>query len=138
MAPLNFLTPLRNLLRASAKQQPMTAYETGKRYEQLALNHLKKQGLNTLCRNYRCRRGEIDLIMQDQQTIVFVEVRYRRYHYFGSALESIDRKKQQHIIASANHFLLKKRRTLLTACRFDIISCNQTEIHWIKNAFQVE
>ncbi len=115
---------------------------TGKQAEELASQYLQKQNLTLITQNYHCRRGEIDLIMQDQQTLVFVEVRYRKNARFGSALESIDYRKQTKIITTAEHYLLQSEDDYFDY-RFDVSAIRPThhsdeaEITWIKNAFQL-
>jgi putative endonuclease len=115
---------------------------TGKQAEELASQYLQKQNLTLITQNYHCRRGEIDLIMQDQQTLVFVEVRYRKNARFGSALESIDYRKQTKIITTAEHYLLQSEDDYFDY-RFDVIAImpthhsDEAEITWIKNAFQL-
>ena len=90
-------------------------------------------------RNYRCYFGEIDLIMQDQDDIVFVEVRSRRRIDFGTALESINKSKIQKLIKTGIHFLQMRNYLNKINSRFDIITIEQnkgeTELSWIKNAF---
>ncbi len=114
----------------------------GKQAEELASQYLQKQNLTLITQNYHCRRGEIDLIMQEQQTLVFVEVRYRKNARFGSALESIDHRKQAKIITTAEHYLLQSKDDYFDY-RFDVIAVMPTqnshkpEITWIKNAFQL-
>ncbi|MBL1321592.1 MAG: YraN family protein [Methylophaga sp.] len=114
----------------------------GKQAEELASQYLQKQNLTLIDQNYHCRRGEIDLIMQDQHTLVFVEVRYRKNARFGSALESINHKKQAKIITTAEHYLLQSKDDYFD-CRFDVIAImpihnsDKPEITWIKNAFQL-
>ena len=107
--------------------------------EKLALDHLQTRGLTLLARNYRCRLGEIDLIMQDGGTTVFVEVRLRSRGQFGNALvsaaESIDAHKQSRIAAAAHHYLMGKAET---PCRFDCVLLSRTEppqIEWLRDAF---
>lgn len=109
--------------------------------EQLACDYLQKRGLQLVTKNYHCRRGEIDLIMQDQSTLVFVEVRYRASSKFGSALESVNTQKQQKIIYTAEHFLSNQKASF-SQYRFDVVAImpnaqQQPEIHWLKNAFQL-
>lgn len=115
----------------------------GQETEHQALNFLKQQGLKLIDTNYHCRQGEIDLIMQDQQTLVFIEVRYRKNHYYGSSAESVTRSKQQKIIHTAEHYLLHKVKTTTPACRFDVVAIypsenaqNSLQFDWIKHAFQ--
>lgn len=101
-----------------------------------AQRYLESRGLKTVERNYRCRGGEIDLIMRDERALVFVEVRLRRHRGFGSAAESVTRKKQARIILAAQHYLTYARSS--AACRFDVVSYdghNNGQPEWIKNAF---
>jgi putative endonuclease len=110
----------------------------GARAEKIAQQHLKKQGLNILDANFSSRMGEIDLIMKDMGTIVFVEVRYRKNSNFGSPLETITPDKQRKIRLTAQSYLAK--HALQNAdCRFDTVglSGNLTTatIDWVKNAF---
>lgn len=104
--------------------------------EKKALNYLLGQGLTLLHQNYYCRFGEIDLIMLDQDTLVFIEVRYRNNGDFGGALASINQAKQRKIITTAKYYLT--RLTSEPYCRFDAIALNETELTplWIKDAFQ--
>jgi putative endonuclease len=109
----------------------------GQRLEQLAAHYLQNQGLVLLEKNYRCRFGEIDLILQDGATLVFAEVRYRRNDRFGGAKASITTAKQRRIMLAAQHYLSKRS---LKACRFDAVLLNGTqtsEIEWIRNAFEI-
>lgn len=109
---------------------------TGDQAEQLAATYLQKQGLNLLEKNYRCRFGEIDLIMQDQKTLVFAEVRLRRNLNFGGAASSITPQKQTRLIRTAQHFLNGQHNP--PPCRFDVVLLNDlslADIEWIKNAF---
>lgn len=111
--------------------------DTGAKAEDQALAYLRAQGLSLVERNYRCRQGEIDLIMQQGDTLVFIEVRYRRQSHFGSALESVDARKQARLVHSARHFLHCHSRLGDPPCRFDVIgiSGDQGTINWLKNAF---
>ncbi len=108
----------------------------GARAEQWVMRYLQQQGLQLLAQNYRCRFGEIDLIMQDGATLVFVEVRLRRHAAFGGAAASIDALKQQRIIHTAQHYLASLAR--MPPCRFDAVLMDDAEGHnlqWLKNAF---
>ena len=117
----------------------MQPADRGRAAEDRACNYLLEHGLVLLERNYRCRRGEIDLILQDADTLVFVEVRYRRQGSFGSAAESVDRHKQTRLTACASHYLQRQPLADHTACRFDVIAIDGFEqtIEWIRNAFTV-
>jgi putative endonuclease len=103
--------------------------------EGLALKFLEGRGLALVERNFRCRMGEIDLIMQDGEFLVFVEVRLRGNSAFVSAGESINHRKQARIVAAANHYLAGKREV---PCRFDCVLLDKLEpgaIEWVKSAF---
>lgn len=101
-----------------------------------ALNFLLKQGLELIQKNFVGSSGEIDLIMQDQDDIVFVEVRYRHDDKYGSALETIDATKQRKIIKTAHYFLHKHRLIDKVNCRFDVIAIEGIMLDWIKDAFE--
>lgn len=111
---------------------------TGQQAELLACQYLQRHKLKLITKNYHCRRGEIDLIMQDKTTLVFIEVRYRKSNRFGSALESVDYKKQAKIIITAEHYLLQNTKSF-AGYRFDVIAISPTheseEIIWVKDAF---
>jgi putative endonuclease len=110
--------------------------------EDAAARYLRAAGLKIIARNYHCRYGEIDLIARDGNTVVFVEVRYRRNNHFGSASMSVDRRKQRKLLATANSYLLVKK--LDCPCRFDVIAIEGVDkssheqtasIEWIVDAF---
>lgn len=103
--------------------------------ELLAASFLQQQNLILLDQNYRCRFGEIDLIMQDRQTLVFVEVRMRSSERFGGAAASISWPKQKKLLNTARHYLAKLASE--PPCRFDaiLITGANHQIDWIKNAF---
>lgn len=111
----------------------------GEQAEAIALDHLRKHGLRLLERNYRCRNGEIDLIMDDSGTLVFVEVRFRSLSSFGGALESVDARKRGRIIRTASHYLSRHRGAQPT--RFDVIAIapnqQRLDIDWVQDAFQI-
>ncbi|UHD18906.1 YraN family protein [Thiocapsa bogorovii] len=99
--------------------------------------YLKRRHLQPIARNHRCRFGEIDLVMRDGETLVFVEVRYRRSDRFGSPAETVDRRKQQRLTAAASHYL--QAHPTVLPCRFDVVAVSGGDrIEWIKNAFAVE
>lgn len=104
--------------------------------EQLAAEFLQRHGLKLLQRNYSCRYGEIDLILQDGDTLVFAEVRLRSRCDFGGAGASINATKQARLIRTAQHYLATLSRT--PPCRFDALLFNtldSAQLEWIKNAF---
>lgn len=114
----------------------------GKQAEKLARDYLQKHDCEILYDNYRCYQGEIDLIARDGKHIAFVEVRFRKYNAFGTALESINHKKQQKIIRAANHFLQMKNWLYKVIGRFDIIVIqpinSKMQLDWFKNAFAAD
>ena len=119
----------------------------GHAYENLAKHYLKKKGLSLITTNYTCQSGEIDLIMKDGETLVFIEVRYRNNKQYGSALESVNSKKQRKIIQSAQSFLQQSPWAKKLNCRFDVLGISpsahqlsndpddQLEVNWVQSAF---
>lgn len=113
--------------------------QRGAAAEQQARQHLEQQGLRLVMQNYRCPQGELDLIMQEGKTLVFVEVRYRKNSHFGGPAASITPNKQRRLIAAANHYLLSRNSRQTPACRFDVLAITGKDpqnISWIKDAFQ--
>jgi len=113
----------------------------GKTAEKIACDHLMSHGLKFIDRNFHSRHGEIDLIMHHHETLVFVEVRYRKNLNYGGALESITASKQQKIQKTALFYMQKKGREFNT--RFDVVALTGEDINklknisieWIQNAF---
>jgi putative endonuclease len=119
------------------RDQPV-AHRTGRWAEDQALDYLRGNGLRLLRRNFRCRLGEIDLVMADRDLIVFVEVRFRSSNQFGSGFDTVTRAKQRRLIAAARAYLARHASDS-TTCRFDVMSVTQRnyapEFVWLKNAF---
>jgi putative endonuclease len=117
-----------------------TAVGRGAWAEDLALRFLLDRGLVLVARNYRCRRGEIDLVMREREVLVFVEVRYRRGGGFGAGAETVDWRKRARLAASASHYLHTHPGASRRPCRFDVLSVGGSEpsVDWIPNAFQPE
>jgi len=104
----------------------------------IAATFLMQKGLKLLTQNYPSRFGEIDLIMKDGNTLVFVIIRLRSNYTFGSAAISITKEKQQKLIAIAQHFLQMHQDY---ACHFDAILMNKAHldhIEWLRNAFETK
>jgi putative endonuclease len=99
--------------------------------EQQALLHLQQAGLRLILRNFLCKGGEIDLIMQDGSSLVFVEVRKRASAQFGGALASVTPAKQKRMVHAAQVYLQKIHPT--PPCRFDVVAIQDGEIVWLKN-----
>lgn len=103
--------------------------------ERQAERFLLAQGLELITRNYRCRHGEIDLVMRQGATLVFVEVRRRSRSDFGGAAASVDLRKQRRLIAAARHYLawLGKEPP---PCRFDVVAIEGGDRpQWLPDAF---
>ena len=107
------------------------AAEAGRHAEDRAPAYLQQQGLQLIERNARNRRGEIDLVMRDGDTLVFVEVRQRASARFGGAAASIDATKQARLWRSAQHFL--GRYPVPPPCRFDAVCMHGTAMTWLRH-----
>ena len=111
---------------------------TGRAAEDAAFRHLERQGLKLIERNWSCRYGELDLVMLDGDTVVFVEVRARRHATWGGAAASIDARKRGKLITTAECFLQRFPRWSCHPCRFDVVAIMTREpahLDWIQNAF---
>jgi putative endonuclease len=111
-------------------QRP-SAVSLGRDAEARALAFLQQQGLTLIEKNFRCRAGEIDLIMHDVQILVFIEVRSRKNQHFGGAAASVGPVKQQRLWRSASFYLLKFPKP--PACRFDLVAIEGNDLRWMKN-----
>jgi len=122
---------------------------SGSAAEQMALEFLQARGLTLSARNFRTRRGEIDLIMLDNKVLVFVEVRFRRSAVFGSAEESITAQKCQRLMAAAEAYMQRYKLTEKVSARFDAIAISPQGqaksssqsidgycVNWIQNILQ--
>ncbi len=114
--------------------------ELARRGEAAAAAWAEARGWRILCRNYRCRQGEIDLVAREGGTVVFVEVKARRGNAFGSPREAVDGRKRARIARVARHFLMVN--ALADApCRFDVAGVTvgpdgDTAVEWISDAFR--
>lgn len=115
-----------------------TATSRGAWAEDLALRFLLDRGLALVTRNYRSRRGEIDLVMREGEVLVFVEVRYRRNRSFGAGTETVDWRKRSRLTASAAHFLHTHPGASRLPCRFDVVSVDGANpaVQWVRAAFE--
>ena len=117
----------------------MTGKYKGAQAETEICHFLLKQGLELVERNYHCACGEIDLIMQDQDMIVFIEVRLREKNSFGHPLETVTRHKQRKLTKTALLYLQKERCLHIKSCRFDVVGIDgDGRIEWIKDAFSID
>ena len=107
--------------------------------ERAALEHLLEAGLRLHTTNFRCRSGEIDLVMIDRDELVFIEVRYRRSDAFGGAVQSVNAAKQRKLRMTAEYFMLQHPDVGEKGCRFDVIGASgappEYRFDWIKDAF---
>ncbi|MDX1266404.1 MAG: YraN family protein [Oceanisphaera sp.] len=108
----------------------------GNEFERRAERYLLAQGFRLLERNYQCKLGEIDLVMSTGSTLVFVEVRYRKNSLFGGAAASVTPAKQQRLRRAAYSYMQSKGlNESKQSCRFDLVACEGSHVHWIPNAF---
>ncbi|MBD3670907.1 MAG: YraN family protein [Gammaproteobacteria bacterium] len=113
----------------------------GRQAESLACRYLEKQGLDLIEKNYSCRLGEVDLIMQDGESLVFIEVKYRNNDLYGHASEAVGRRKQAKVIKTALHYLQTHHRYREWPMRFDVVTIEGEagkDIQWLSNAFMAE
>jgi len=134
--------------------------QKGQQAEAMASNYLQAQGLKKIQSNFSCNCGEIDLIMRDNEFLVFIEVRYRKQTRFGHPLETINYAKQKKIIKTVQYFLMKNPAYNQLPCRIDAVALSSvksseksaptqvgrgtiamvdknTQIDWVKNAIQL-
>ncbi len=110
--------------------------------EDAALAFLQTRGLRLLARNAQARGGELDLVMQDGDCVVFVEVRYRAEAAFGGGAASVDRGKRRRLVRAAQAFLVRNPRHANAPCRFDVIAASgdpgAPRIDWLRDAFRAD
>lgn len=138
MAPERARHPLKAMDRATL----------GRRAEDLAAQHLQAVGAQILLRNYRRRRGELDIVALHQGTLLIVEVRMRSSAAFGGGAASVDARKQQRIAGAARQLLQQRRDLAQLPVRFDVMAIGPAgaapgaplaapPIEWIRHAFEV-
>lgn len=114
----------------------------GTEAERIAERALEQAGLVSLARNANYRLGELDLVMRDGETVVFVEVRRRRDDRFGGAVASVDRNKCRKLVRAARLFLARHPALSDAPCRFDVVGLDDDaggpRIDWIRNAFTLD
>jgi putative endonuclease len=121
---------------------PETTTAAGRRGEDLACRHLEQLGLRLLERNYRCRAGEIDLVMLDSGTLVLIEVRARTSATHGGAAASVGSRKQRRFALAARHLMLTRPQYRRLPARFDVVAIDPapdggaSRITWIRDAFR--
>lgn len=121
---------------------PSTRRTQGDAIEALAREFLGARGLHPVAANAGYRVGELDLVMRDGDTLVFVEVRYRRSAGFGGGAASVDGGKRRKLVRAAEQFLLAHRAFAALPCRFDVIAASgdpsAPTLEWIRDAFRAD
>ncbi|MGF6271852.1 putative endonuclease [Massilia sp. UYP11] len=107
----------------------------GREWERTARDYLKRHALSPVEENFRCKGGEIDLIMRDGATLVFVEVRQRADREHGGAAASITPAKMRRLVCAAQVYLL--RYPVTPPCRFDLVAIDSGQIEWLRNIIEV-
>jgi putative endonuclease len=145
------VSPAENLRRAdnfrASRQSNAEPRTVGARFEAHALDYLRRQRLVLVARNVHCRGGELDLVMRERDgTLVFVEVRARRWRGYGGAAASIGWHKQQRILRAARYFLAAGAAQYgacdcehaTPRCRFDVIAFESGRLEWLRDAFRAD
>lgn len=114
----------------------------GDAIESAALAQLQAHGLRLLARNVQSRGGELDLVMLDAGTLVFVEVRFRASAAFGGGLASVDVRKRRKLVHAAQVFLARNPQHADAPCRFDVVDASgdpaAPRLHWVRDAFRAD
>ena len=116
--------------------------ESGRVAEAIAYRFLIERGLTAVTTNYRCRYGELDLVMRDGSLLIVAEIRYRRRLAFGGPLASISPAKERKIVKATRHFIYKYPAYRNAPVRFDVVGITgdlrSPDIHWIPGAFTMD
>ncbi|WP_279205830.1 YraN family protein [Obesumbacterium proteus] len=132
MAPV----PCRKHSADAISRKKVDRRQIGAQYEMIARQYLERAGLNFYAANVTLRGGELDLIMRDGETWVFVEVRYRRTSLYGDAAASVSYTKQRRLLHSAAIWLAERGGSFdTTDCRFDVLAITGSQLQWLPNAF---
>lgn len=130
------------LIRFLRRRDSGARAQAGNAAERAAEQWLQRQGLSTVARNYRCKLGEIDLVMSEGSRLVFIEVRLRNRSDYGGAAASVTRAKQQRLVRAAGVFLSAHSRWRQAPCRFDVLAGQQRgdefEWQWLRDAFAAD
>ncbi|TBR14257.1 MAG: YraN family protein [Lysobacter sp.] len=126
----------------AAEPAPTHTRARGAQVEAAARDHLVRHGLTPVASNATYRFGELDLVMQDRATLVFVEVRFRAGGVFGDGAQSISASKRRKLVQAANAFLGAHPRYADVPCRFDVIDASgdadAPTLHWLRDAFRAD
>ena len=132
MAPV----PCRKHSADAISRKKVDRRQIGAQYEIIARQYLERAGLYFYAANVTLRGGELDLIMRDGETWVFVEVRYRRTSLYGDAAASVSYTKQRRLLHSAAIWLAERGGSFdTTDCRFDVLAITGSQLQWLPNAF---
>jgi putative endonuclease len=125
--------------QALKRHRSLNSRQSGAKWEKTAESYLLSHGLKLLQRNFSSRFGEIDLIMEEDDTVVFVEVKYRKSSQHGIGAEAVTYHKQNRISRTAGWYLVMNSQRAEQNCRFDVISIDPQKsdqgINWIRGAF---
>ncbi|MGJ4731028.1 YraN family protein [Luteimonas sp. SDU101] len=126
----------------SRQPPPTSTRGRGAAIEAAAARHLAAAGLRPVAANASARVGELDLVMLDGETLVFIEVRYRRSNRFGGGAASVDAGKRRRLVLAARQFLASHPRHREAACRFDVVEASgdpdAPALTWIRDAFRAD
>ncbi len=139
LSPLTNRKPVANRVK-DLFGQIINKRKFGDQIELKTVEFLQQHSVTILQQNYLCKMGEIDIIAQDKDNLLFIEVRYRKSDDYGGAIASVNKKKQRRLILAASHYMQKYGITNKVACRFDVMAIsgnlNRLQFNWIKAAFQ--
>ena len=107
----------------------------GSQAEDQALRFLQRHGLKLLARNWRCKLGELDLVMQDGDTVAVIEVRSRARRDWGAAAETVDARKQARLVRATKLWLARQPQLAEQPLRFDVVTLDAGELEWRREAF---
>lgn len=107
----------------------------GSQAEEHALRYLLGHGLRLLARNWRCKLGELDLVMQDGDTVAVIEVRSRARADYGAAVETVDRRKREKLVRATRLWLARQPQFAEQPLRFDVVTLDAGQIEWRREAF---
>jgi putative endonuclease len=132
----------RTTLRRSSPRGTTSRRSDGARIEALARDFLQRHGLAPVAANANYRGGELDLVMRDGDTLVFVEVRYRKSTAFGGGAASVDARKRRKLVLAAELFLAAHREFARLPCRFDVVAAHgdaeAPDFDWLRDAFRAD
>ena len=112
----------------------MNKRKIGSFYEDVVCEYLLNQGIEIIEKNFRCHFGEIDIIGREKNTLLFIEVKYRKNDQYGMPQEAVTEEKKRVICKCATYYCMK--HSYAVSIRYDVVAILDTQITWIKNAFE--